>query len=182
MVLKFDLTLEDLVAFTRYHNQQSPTMQKIKINALVVWGFVFFWICLIRFQPLRLEVTVTSVAIALVGASIYCIGYSWMFGSNIAYAAKEMYQETQSVGMTGSFELEIDHEKISERREGGGSYQEWRTVLTIVETENHVFLYISSVQAHIIPKHGIQAGMLDQFVDQAKKYWQDANPQTRPES
>ena len=49
--------------------------------------------------------------------------------------------------------------------------QSWRGVERIVETDEHVFIYTSSVMAHVIPKL-TATGDVPAFVEQAIQFWE----------
>ena len=79
-------------------------------------------------------------------------------------------------GTLGEHELEIDDNGLVERTEVTETRQSWHGVERIVETDEHAFIYVSSMMAHVIPKHSVIAGDPNEFIARAKQLWLAANP------
>jgi len=92
--------------------------------------------------------------------------------------AKRMFEEGSTKGQLDQHELEIDSELFIQRTDYNETQYQWRGVAEIVETESHVFIYISAQMAYVIPKQGIIEGEVHSFVDQAVLFMEASRDST----
>lgn len=180
MILRFDLTLEDALAFNRYHFRL-PARRRA---TLVIEVALFFMLAvaalsfLVRIAPPdgsereipRPILLACSVAIAglLTGLFHYRLGVARN------RAVERQYQQGANRAVFGPQEVAIDADSVTFRTELCESRLLWRGVREIVETESHAFLFTSPAQAHIIPKHSVIAGDPEPFIGQAIAWWNGA--------
>jgi tetratricopeptide (TPR) repeat protein len=72
--------------------------------------------------------------------------------------------------------IEINGQDQHERR------HPWANVEGVYETAQHIFIYLAPAMAEIIPKRLFPAAQeAQQFLQQARQYWQQANPEKQPD-
>ena len=126
--------------------------------------------------PTNEQITRPALVIsAVVFAALVTIAFYLIFPSEMDRIARRLYNEAKQPGLLGLHELEISKEGIVEKTEFNESRQSWRGVEKIVPTETHLFIFISSISAHVIPRHEVNVGELEQFIAQAEQWWQEAN-------
>lgn len=164
-----------MVAFNRHYCAHSPAIRRTKltytllVSALLIAGSLFV--------PLIEGVTrPIIVAAAVVFAGLFSVVFSYTFPALMDRQVRRLYKEGTNKGTLGQHELEIDDSGLVERTEVSESRQSWQGIERISETEKHTFIYISSMMAHVIPKHSVTTGDPDTFVARAKQLWLAANP------
>ena len=121
------------------------------------------------------------VAAAIVFAGLLSAIFNCTFPASVDRQARRLYKEGTNKGVFGQHEIEIDDDGLVERTEVNETRQSWHGVERIAETDEHAFIYISSVMAHIIPKQSVTAGDPDTFIARAKQLWLVANPDAMAE-
>lgn len=114
---------------------------------------------------------------AIVFVGLFSVVFSYIFPASMDRQIRRLYKEGANKGVIGRHELEIDDDGLVERTEVNETRQSWRGVERIAETDEHAFIYISSMAAHVIPKHSMTVGDPDAFIDRAKELWCAENPE-----
>ena len=177
MIVRYLNTLEDLVAFNRYHCAHSPAVRKTKltwmiwVSALLIAGSLFI-------PPTAEFSRPNIVATAIVSAGLFSVVFIYRFPAVMDRQVLRLYQEGENKGTLGEHELELDDNGLVERTEVNESRLSWQGVERIAETDEHAFIYISSMMAHVIPKQSVTSGDVEAFMAKAKQLWHEANPHT----
>ena len=175
MLIKYDVTIEDLVAFNRYHCAHSPTVKKSKRTFVIYLPALLVFIAAFV-SPTEEVSRSVLVAITVVIAGALSIFFNYSLTSALDRQARRLYKEGESKGLLGQHEVEIDNNGFVERTEVNETRQLWQGVEKIVETNEYAFIYISSMLAHVIPKLSITAGDPEAFIARAKQLWLAADP------
>lgn len=177
MIVTYHNTIEDMVAFNRYHCVNSPAIKKARLPFLAL-----MWALLIAgafFSPQEKETTRPMiVAAAVLFAGLFSLVYIRSYPGIVERNARRLYKEGKNKGFLCSHELEVDASGLVERTEVNETRQSWQGVERIVETDEHVFIYVSSLMGHVIPKRSVVSGDVDGFIEKAKQFWSAANPET----
>lgn len=176
MVIKYELTLDDYIAFNLFHTSNSGALRRRRIVGTVLTSFITFVGTLLIGHPPELGIGF-SVIIAL-----FCVVISWYvyklaYGRAQSRTVRRMYQEGCNKSILGPREVTIDENSIFSRSEFIEARYFWKGVDRIIETPDHAFLYVAAVSALIIPKREIASGDPLQFIEQAVEYWLAANPE-----
>nr|WP_272507525.1 YcxB family protein [Clostridium aestuarii] len=62
-----------------------------------------------------------------------------------------MFNEGKNVNILGSRSLSVTEEGITSVNNSGESKTNWSSVEKITETKKHIYIYISAINAYIIP-------------------------------
>lgn len=174
MIVKYENSIDDLVAFSRHHYARSPAVKWSIIRSLVLWSLVFIFISL-KF-PTTDDLSIsTRVAFGILYAALFCLIVSLLRRPITDRLVRRMFREGDNKGIICQHELEIDDQGIVERTEVGEARQSWRAVERIEESDDHAFIYVSSMMAHVIPKRAVETGDVQAFLSQAKEWWRAAN-------
>jgi YcxB-like protein len=175
MIVKFEISLKDLVAFNRYHCANSPTIKRRKLFCmLLVPGLLIAAALFI--SPTEEVGRPVIVAGAVVLSVLYAVAFNYTFAASMDRNVRLLYKEGTNKGTIGQHELEIDDRGLVERTEAGESRVIWRAVERIAETEEYAFIYLSSVTAHVIPKQAVTGGDANAFIARARQLWVAASP------
>jgi hypothetical protein len=161
MKIRYSNTIDDVVAFARYHAARSQSMQLLM--AVVRWVLPAMMAILAGLS--LLQGAWASVAWCLVPAILLFIVAPWIPG----LAARLSYREGKNKGVFGPHELELVPPNLIER----SLVSEQRTWLGAVEhvgtTATHAFLFVSANSAHVIPKASVTDGDYEGFVQAVKE-------------
>ncbi len=72
-------------------------------------------------------------------------------------------------GVFGRHELELDEAYLTERTHVNEMRHALSALDRIEASEEHFFVYITSIQGHIIPKHRVVVGDADQFIQRLRE-------------
>ena len=165
-VLRYSIELSDFIAFQQFHFRNSPSQRRMLYFPILV-GIVLA-IFLMRSSFARFPIWVSFVLlsiIAFVGILTGKFVFSWMIG----FQTRRLLTEGSGEGLLGQHELEMANGFLIERTAVNEHRQLLSKIDRILETEEFAFVYISSLQAHVIPKRRIQHGDVDAFLEQLRK-------------
>jgi len=174
MIVKYENSLEDMVAFNRYHCARSPAVKKTKficmilVSALAIFGALFI-------PPTDNVSRPVIIAGAIVLAGLFSAIFNCRFAAGMDRQVRRLYNEGTNKGIFGQHELEINNDGLVERTEVNESRQSWQGVERIAETDTHAFIYVSSIMAHVIPKQSVTDGDPGAFIARAKQLWHARN-------
>jgi len=163
--ISYENNLEDLVAFNRYFWQRS-----------LVWRKQLVWCRLV------------IALVAILGSAYLVIrGRHWGWGAPVALAGaigvwwfphwaawlidrtvRRFLVEGRNKGVLGRHELLLTDHALVETTETGSQTTVFQA-LEIIETAAHVYIQISSTQAHAIPRRDVDAALLKDFLDEVRR-------------
>ena len=165
MHLRYDNGLDDCIAFQSYHLAHSPHWKRVTV--MFRWGIAGLFFV---FAALR------ALSQSWVAVLVWCgVGVLWILmlpGFMLRSAkrnARKLYGEGTNKGWTGWHELEITDEGLVERTEASEQRTRWSAIERLGMTPDHMFVYVSALTAHVIPRASILEGNYESFVEGLKK-------------
>ena len=152
MQLDYQIVLDDLIAFNLYHAGTSKRSRRSFRFTLAWIVFCILVVALLWPNWSTLERVVYFVVFSL----IWLIGYSIYYGWAIKSHTRKLYSESENKGLIGEHTMVIDPEGVTERSVVGESKTTWSGIEKIVHDDKYIYLYIGSLQAHVIPKRAFQ--------------------------
>ena len=170
MVVRCLVTIEDVVAFSHFHIMESPAARSQRVRNLALVLMVWALLILASLTPVAPP---RGVSILIVLWVTYMYGFVLTFGRGwiIGREVRNSYAVGSNLGVIGEHEFEVKESGLVEKTAVNETTQSWNGIERIEETENHVFFYISSVTAFILPKGAVAEGNADQFVVLARESW-----------
>lgn len=165
MKIRYENSPEDLVAFNRHVWQRSSTLRR-----LLTWSRL----------SIALVTTLGSVYLAMKGrhwawgtplaiAGVICVWwYPKVFAWCVDSAARRLFLERSHAGVLGPHELLLADHGLVEVSEIGSQTTVYQA-LELVETSEHVFIHISSAQAHVIPRRDVDPAVLRGVLDELRR-------------
>jgi hypothetical protein len=151
MKIETEITLEDLVAFNRYHAENSRFLKRGRdFIKYLGYGFALFILGIALLDILRGKILSSVINIVLAFLLITIIRFSQ--GQLIDIYARGMYKEGKNKGLFGHREITIRDDAIVEESDSGTHATKWQSVGKIIRTEKYIFVYASSVSAYLIPR------------------------------
>jgi hypothetical protein len=178
MKTRYEQTLQDLIAFNRFHFAHSPALRfQRAANALAAWSVPIA--LLILFLPSiaqlarekdREEFTIMFIALSILAgiAALISVAWVWLIRRVNAWSFDRrigrMLREGANKAVLGPHELELTDARLIER----SAYSEMATNLEAVErvvnTGEHAFIYFGSMTTYVVPR-GITDGDYTGFIE-----------------
>ena len=171
MRIRFDVTIDDLVAFVRHFMANSSVMRAARLRFMVLFGIAL----VLGFGLLAMRN----------GDPIF----GWIWGATLAglfavilppiqrlaseRRSRKLYSQP-GCNLVGHRELTIEEKGIHSVSLIGESTIFWTAITNIAKTQSHCFIYLNEVSASIIPLDRINEGNVDDFIDEVTRRWQAA--------
>lgn len=164
-------TINDMVAFQRYHFANSSAVRKSRSGAFyLLSGTALMVGGAIAFQNEDPFAIILTAVFVLIYAFIHF--NASMMRNMVDKQTRMMFSEGVNKALFGLHELELTTEAISERSAYHEHTTRWTAVEKIVETPDHAFIYWCGLSAYVIPRHEIGEETYRTFIDHARRYHQ----------
>jgi hypothetical protein len=154
MHVEYDVSLDDLLHFQRYHWKHSPALQRqyrlgfIPAPALGLLAAVGL---------VGLEPRLLWVAVFLATAAIYAAVYVWCVGRSFRSTLSAALAEGKNRGVLGRHEIELRVEGLREATDVNDTTHAWRGIERIEADERFIFIYTQAMMAHAIPRRAFSS-------------------------
>ena len=174
--IECEVTKDDLVAFNQYHNRHSPFGRRQYLRALLrfpaLWLLVFAMIWYFADQkrgtPLQ---TFLDLSPLLYGLVVYLLYIPFAYRRAVQQAVNGMLDEGKNKGILGRHRVTLTPESVIEASEFSQNATSWRAVERVVEFGDHVFIYINSMAAIVVPRRAFPApSEFDKFINAANAH------------
>ena len=160
MYIKFTNTIEDHTKFQLYHSANSPSVKKLHFSARIIPISIFIVLAFLG----GLEHKVGLISFGLIAAVITYFYVPYSIRKKTVKLSEEMYKEGGNKGFFCEHVLEIGDNHLIEKTDQGESSWLFSCVDRICLTDEYAFIYVSSVQSHIVPIKRISEGDIDAFI------------------
>lgn len=166
MKIQYSFFEDDLVEFQRFHCAKSPYVrkQRLLIMAIFTAAILLFAIILKSDKPDALTIVPRLIIGCFVSAA-FCIYLQFAWRRSVGRQIRHLIREGSTDGLFGSYELEVDNKGITRRNATRTSFAAWSVVRRTEDTPGHVIIYISSIEAFVVPRKRVLDGDLDQLLD-----------------
>lgn len=186
MEVEYSLTLEDLQAFSRYHQRHGPGLDaRARAKRLIILLVIFF-------VPAGLMPLIASLLPKLDLSGLDLLWYGLFVGwflcyilqfvlsrAGIFFSVKRYYDNEESRWIFSPRRMNITPEVLSITSEYEKTTCSWAVVWSIDAVRDHVFFYTTRMGAQIVPRRAFRDKRHFQaFVDLAFRYQQNWKPQT----
>jgi hypothetical protein len=168
MRIRYENTLEDLLAFTAHFHQRSPTLRRGRLAAVVCLAIMILGMTF-AFS----EVTGDPIFrwIGAGGAALIVLIYPRLYQRNIKRLSVRLYAEGQNKALLGPHVTELRDNGLfvgTEFREGVFF---WKGIERIESIPGHTFVYLSAMSALVISEHSVFEGSYQGFVEELQRRW-----------
>jgi hypothetical protein len=160
-VLRYSVDCDDIMEFQQFHYVHSPTMRNQEYGSMGVWAMIAVVACLVGLPEFSLTV---RLACAAVLAVVIALGIRALSKWSVASHTRQYLREGSNDGVIGDHELRIEENGLMELTSTSESRLAFSRIARIEETRDHAFIYISSLQAYVIPKNRIVSGDVVDFL------------------
>ncbi len=171
MRLRYEITVEDQLAFNLHFQKNSPTLRRNRF-AIVLSVAVFL---IASFGAMAELLHRPKFAwMGVVAAVLFAVIYPQTWRRSAKRLTSRLIQERPNQALFGR--------RVSEIRESGlftcSDFVEtmffWKAIERIETLPGHTFVYLATVSAVVIPEHNVLEGDYHSFVDQLRRRWQEA--------
>ena len=152
MKIDYQLTKQDYIDFNMNYMSNSKTIKRLFIAQRYIVPIMFL---VLPFVLIR----VTNIPLGywfkffLVCSVIWIIFYPKYFKWTVSKRIIKMLDEGENVDMLGKRSLTLTEKGIVDCSTLSELNTDWRVIEKITQTQKHIFIFISSVSAYILPVH-----------------------------
>lgn len=175
MTIRFDMEMEDLLAFQRhfYATNRQLRKQVWTLRSIFFIGGAVFLLPVIAIvsagAPLQGVIPIALIGCALAWFLLAFLSPKWLMNFNIRRARAE-YLAPSSANMFGPTEMVFDEEGFSVDRGGVEGKTPWGSVVKIDQTPDYYFIYISEIAANTIPKRKLKESENSELAEMFDKH------------
>jgi hypothetical protein len=164
--IRYEVTIDDLVAFTFYHSGRSPAGRRAWIGGLVWQTLAAAGLFLVVAALVGKEAALGILILAAVSIC-FILAFLWKLGfrPNTERFARQLCESGLPRGAVGPHELELTERGLEDRT----PYSALRTPLGdlqgVASDGERTFIYIGPAMAHVIPHRAVSGRDLAAFVE-----------------
>ncbi|MBU3143700.1 YcxB family protein [Clostridium sp. CF012] len=152
MKIDYQLTKQDYIDFNMNYMSNSKSVKRLFIAQRYIVPIIFL------LMPVML-IRVTSIPLGywfkvfLVSSVLWIIFYPKYFKWSVSKRISKMLDEGENTDMLGKRSLTLTEKGIIDCSTLSESKTDWSVIEKITQTQKHIFIFISSVAAYILPVH-----------------------------
>lgn len=171
MRLRYEITIDDLMAFNLHVHETSPTIRRSRRSGIIAFAVVILGLCLLAYKQFRNPII---FAFGVGAAGLFAVIHPLLYRHNLKRISSRLYAESQNKGFTG--------EQVSELRDIGLSHANafaertvfWKGIERIETIPGRTLVYFSAASAQVIPEDSVVEGSYPAFVAELQRRWQNA--------
>ncbi len=164
MQISYETQLDDLVAFNDYHARHSPSIRRMlryfvgAVCILTALSLVFVYRQDGGLHGISVLVTAVPVLIIVALTLLF-------FPHALRSIVRRQLSEGTNQSILGPRTLVVSDQALVEQSAAGELQTRWGSVERVVSNDRYLFIYLSSVSAHVVPRDAfVTPEQLDQFL------------------
>lgn len=153
MQIQYELTEDDYIRFNLSHIKRSKTGKRMLLLQRSVGPIIFLGVAFILSTLLE-ETNWWLYSVYGIFSIVWFLYYPTYFERHIRKQTRRLINERSNEGMIGPHTMELDKSGLCDQNAYGETRVSWSGIKEIVEEEEYLYLYNSSVSAYILPKRG----------------------------
>jgi hypothetical protein len=181
MKIEYDLAVQDMAAFLRYHQRNGPKVKRNPLVRLVVMGVVFALVMMAYFprwfasEPWENWISGCFTGVIIGFFSLILLGL--LLAKHNSANMLRLFEREECRWLLAWRRLKIGPDGFEITNEYQRLFYHWSVVWLIDTTKEHAFFCTSVNQAHIIPRRAFQhCEDFEKFVDLACRYHKGLPP------
>lgn len=158
MSFTYELTVDDLIAFSRYHYANSKTVKRQLLIGRLLLVVIVMTVGYLFDDALPYHFALVIAALLSV---IFLLLTPKKQYEALERAARNQYAEGANRGVLGRKTLSLTDAGFVIQGETDRHEQAFAAVERVVRTDSHTFLYIGAANAHVIPHRDVEPVNLD---------------------
>lgn len=169
MKIEFNLTKDDYIAFNMHHIETSPTIRRSLLiqqyGVSVIFLIVPYFFSRISRAPM--------LASFIVYGAIF-LAWILYYPKYFMHATKKriikLIDEGDNSAILGIHSITLTDEGIVQESRTGESKSTWGSVKRIDETSEHIYIFIGTVNAYLVPKRDFEGKIhMEAFIDMLRE-------------
>lgn len=175
MILKYEVTFDDLLDFNLYHAFNSPTLKKSLTTQRILIPVIYLGFGLL-FTYIKGYKSIWFFLPAFAILSIIMVLlYPRRFKQRIKKSMIKFLKEGENTGIIGEQTLNISPENIIETNQFKETKSKWSSIQKVVKSEKSVLIYTSPVSGIIIPLRTFNSKeKADEFIHMVENFIKEA--------
>jgi hypothetical protein len=185
--IRFEATIENIIAFNRFHYAHSPTWRRQVVTQMLVLPVIFGSGLLLAYSGLRPIPDGDLWAFGVFGIPFVVLSILWacyirwyMYWS-LERNVRKFFAEGSNRSMLGWREMELVGDRLVSKTELIYSSIDLRAIEKIVANDQYTFVYIASVNAITIPMNLYPEDEYRAFVAELREAWNHRGLSVPPE-
>jgi hypothetical protein len=170
MKIKYVLTKEDYIQYNLHHMRESETIKKSLFMQRYIVSLIFLIVPFV-FAKVSEIPFVHWMIVFLIIYLIWMLYYPKYFASLTKKRLQKIINEGKNLSLFGERTISLNEDGIVESSKAGESKTNWSVVERVDETGKYIFIYVSSVNAYIVPTRAFaDLNQKKEFVDMLKQH------------
>jgi len=157
----YELTAQDYIDFNLFHMNNSKKMKNILFIQRFIIPLIYFALPFVLARSTNVPFWLWMVA-ALVVYAVWVKIYPKRMKKSISQKLLRALKEERNAKLMGKHSCTLSKDMIVDIGKGGETKAKWSSILDVIESETHVFIFISDSKAFIIPKRALTTEELRQ--------------------
>lgn len=157
--VEFDQSVDDLIAFNQYHIKNSKTLRPSNFRRILTW-FCFLFVTTFVAITAQGQGHSSDLSSLAPWVLMFCIIWWLVFRSIRATSKKKMRQmleEGENRNLAGRKRVTLTPVALVEKTPFSESSTKWVAIEKIVASSTHLFIYVGSTAAYIIPRSAFKS-------------------------
>jgi hypothetical protein len=175
--VSYDVTLDDAIAFAVFHDSYSPVMRRrrrlLRVGMAVLLAVIAAAVGGLARAPL----------LGLVGLG-FAFAFWWIFPRRYQRGLREsvtrLHGEGKNLDVLGPTKLVLDEEFVTEATPARAVQTRWAAIEHCVDTEEHVFVYVTGSTAVIVPKRSLAPDLAEKLLTEIQERMRPPAPARLP--
>jgi hypothetical protein len=182
--IRFETTIDDIVAFNRFHLGNSPAWRKqVWTQMLIVPAILSGLVVLGALRQDNRDdglpfLLITGIPV-LVVSLLWAFGIRWWLHWSLGRNTRKFWAEGSNRALTGWREMELADGRLIIKTELLYASLDLRAIEKIVNTDNYTYVYIGATNAYMIPMNLYPEDEYREFVGELIDAW-DQREAPRP--
>jgi len=169
ITIEYERTIDEITEFNLFHMSHSPSARQQILIAQIFVASLVFLVSLAVFYLLHQENKVLpsfKYIVALVASVVCFFAYPAFHRSEVIREFRKATREGDNRSILGHHTITLTQENIFIKAPGGASTYTWSSINKVAQNDKYVFLYVSSINAIVIPKNAFSGSdSLQEFLD-----------------
>ena len=150
----YTLTMQDFLAYHFNFIQTSPVLKRALFIKRYFYPVIFLGLPTLITPLIQMPYGYVLAFFALI-AVLWVVFYNKVFTKSIVKKTHKFITSDKAKGILGIHEVQVGEKQLSEKTDSGVNV--YHQIEHINETEEHLFIYVSTVMAIIIPKNSFES-------------------------
>ncbi|HEV3439486.1 MAG TPA: YcxB family protein [Gemmata sp.] len=178
MKICFEVTIEDIIAWSLYHLEHSPSERQTRRKLLRVGpilfiaafslAFIWMWSNGMNDEDLVMVLGIFIPA-CLILCALWIVRMPDRMRDGCARRYRRLYSEGSTTGLVGFRELELTETALASRSASGEAYYRLSVIDKICSNEDYTFILLNAITAIVIPHDAIAAGNVTAFIKELER-------------